>query len=106
LRREQEHTQSQVQKQPATARPTGKSTQSSKGNTRKLSWKEARELETLERQIANMEEEKEKLTAAVNESGDDYEKLRDLATQLQALNEKLEGAMERWLELAEVAETD
>jgi ATP-binding cassette subfamily F protein uup len=106
LRREQEHSQPKAQKHQVTERAATKPAQSPKGSARKLSWKEARELETLERQIATMEEEKGALTAAVNDSGDDYERLRELATELQALNERLDEAMERWLELAQVAETD
>ncbi|MEM7348927.1 MAG: ABC-F family ATP-binding cassette domain-containing protein, partial [Chloroflexota bacterium] len=71
---------------------------------RKLSWKEQRELEQLEQQIDEAETEKEHLQEAINASGQDYVKLQTLATQLQAVEETLETAMERWLELSEIAE--
>ncbi len=69
---------------------------------RKLSWKEARELERIEARIADLEVEKDRLSAAVNEAGGDYQLLGELAQQLQNLEEELERTLTRWLELSEV----
>ncbi len=67
---------------------------------RKRSWKEERELEALEGRIAELEQEKEALTRAINESGEDYVRLQELAQELQGIDEELERSMQRWLELA------
>jgi ATP-binding cassette subfamily F protein uup len=69
---------------------------------RKLSWKEQREYETLEARIATLEQTKSDLTEAMNHCGDDYLRLQSLAEQVDATNEELERALERWFELAEV----
>jgi ABC transport system ATP-binding/permease protein len=71
---------------------------------RKLTWKEQREVETLEARIAKLEETKTELTNAMNECGDDYMRLQLLAEQADAANEELERALGRWFELAEMIE--
>src|SRR5690606_33820627 len=53
---------------------------------RKRSWKEERELEALEGRIAELEQEKEALTRAINESGEDYVRLQELAQELQGID--------------------
>lgn len=72
------------------------------GNAR-LSWREARELEQLEAQIETVEGKIAELQEAINASGADYERIQSLAAQLQALEQTLEAAMERWAALAERA---
>jgi ABC transport system ATP-binding/permease protein len=68
---------------------------------RKLTWKETRELEQLESQIALLEADKAAVTQAVNEAGGDYELLQTLSDQLRSLDQALEKAMDRWLELSD-----
>ena len=72
-------------------------------NERKLSWKEQRELASLETRIAALETSKTHLLTIMNTVGADYVKLQQLTTQLEALEAELEGALERWLELSEIA---
>jgi ATP-binding cassette subfamily F protein uup len=67
----------------------------------KLSWKEQRELESLEAAVATLEEEKVQLTSAVSQSGNDYIKLQTLSKQLEQLETKLADTLERWLQLAD-----
>lgn len=69
---------------------------------RRLSWKEARELEDIENHISVLEEEKAKLEAAINEAGADYVLMQSLAEQLSAIEAELEDKMGRWLELSEI----
>jgi ATP-binding cassette subfamily F protein uup len=69
---------------------------------RKLSWKEQRELEALEAQIEAWETAKATAIDTMSHCGDDYIKLQKLSDEVAALDEKLEGVLERWLELSEV----
>ncbi|MBW7885214.1 MAG: ABC-F family ATP-binding cassette domain-containing protein [Caldilineaceae bacterium] len=71
---------------------------------RRLSWKEQRELEGLEEQIAVLEERKTKLLDEINQIGDNYEYLQYLTSQLSLLDTELEAALERWFVLSEKAE--
>ncbi len=69
---------------------------------RKLAWKEARELESIEVRIAELEAEKAELEAAVNAAGGDHVLLESLASQLAAIELTLDEKMTRWLELSEL----
>lgn len=72
---------------------------------RKLSWKEQRELENLEARVAELEMHKSTLLDEMNAAGADYAKLQRLSGQLETLEDALETALERWLELSEIATT-
>lgn len=76
----------------------------SQNRLRKLTWKEQRELEHLETEIARLESEQTELQTAINASGSDYLKLQQLSEQLQTVETTLEASMDRWLELSEIAE--
>jgi len=76
---------------------------SEKPRPRKLSYKEQQELSNLEAKIDDLEIRKTVLQEEINRSGSDYQRLQDLAGQLQAVEVELEASLERWLELAEVA---
>jgi len=71
---------------------------------RKLSWREQRELEALEEEIAHLEETKTALLDEMNGAGDDYHRLHSLADELERVNGALDTAMTRWVELAALAE--
>ncbi len=70
---------------------------------RKLSWKEQRELDTLEQTVAELEGAKARLNATINAGGSDYQHLQALGDELTALDVKLETILVRWYELAELA---
>jgi ATP-binding cassette subfamily F protein uup len=74
-----------------------------KSPSTKLTWKEQRELESLETQVETLEFQKANLQTAINSSGSDYVRLQTLAEQLQSLEAELETILERWLELSELA---
>jgi ATP-binding cassette subfamily F protein uup len=63
------------------------------------SWKEARELAELEGQIATLEAQKATVEDNINRCAGDHEALQRLAAELAELEETLERAMDRWLEL-------
>ena len=69
----------------------------------KLTWKEQRELESLETQVETLEAQKAILQAEINASGSDYVRLQALAEQLQTLEADLETILNRWFELSELA---
>jgi ATP-binding cassette subfamily F protein uup len=68
---------------------------------RKLSFKEKRELEELEKGIAALETRQAEAEAELAANGSDHILVARLYEELQTLNEKLERDMERWTELAE-----
>jgi ATP-binding cassette subfamily F protein uup len=74
-----------------------------KSHSTKLTWKEQRELEVLERQVETLEAQKAILQAEINSSGSDYVRLQALAEQLQTLESDLETILTRWIELSELA---
>jgi ATP-binding cassette subfamily F protein uup len=69
---------------------------------RKLSFKEARELEELESRIAAAEARKAEAEAELAAHGSDHVLVARLYEELQSLNETLERDMERWAELAAI----
>jgi ATP-binding cassette subfamily F protein uup len=81
--------------------PKKKRNKANNSGQSKLSWKEAKELESVEARIAQLEEEKAGLEAAVNEAGADYVLMQSLAGRLQAVEAEMEETMQRWLELSE-----
>ncbi|MCB0186089.1 MAG: hypothetical protein KDE31_17590, partial [Caldilineaceae bacterium] len=92
--------QSPAPAQPATRAPAAP--RAAAPTKRKLSWKEQRELETIEAQIAAWETAKPEALDAMSHCGDDYIKLQKLSDEITVLDDKLEGVLERWLELSEV----
>jgi ATP-binding cassette subfamily F protein uup len=71
---------------------------------RKLTFKEARELQDLERRIAALEAEQATLHTRVNAAAGDYQELLRLTAELEHVDAALEAAVERWAELAEIGE--
>jgi ATP-binding cassette subfamily F protein uup len=65
---------------------------------KKLSFKEQRELETIEKEIPKLEETRAKILEQLNNESD-YDKISKLSAELESLSEKLENYEMRWLEL-------
>ena len=84
---------------PAISKPAAPPTATAAA-PRKLTWKEARELETLEEQLPVLEAKVAELSAALN--GADYQRLAMLTAELEATQAVLDEALERWLALSEV----
>ena len=83
----------------AAAKPAGKRKASTPPARKRRSFKEARELETLDRQLPEFETRKQELEAAISANGADIAKL---SLELAALISTIETSEERWLELSEL----
>jgi ATP-binding cassette subfamily F protein uup len=68
---------------------------------RKLSFKEQRELETIEKEIPKLEEQRGKILEQLNNEKD-YEKISKLSAELETLSGKLEDHEMKWLEFQEM----
>jgi ATP-binding cassette subfamily F protein uup len=69
---------------------------------RRLSYKEQKEFEQLEKEIAQLNKKKEELVKKMN-GGGGHEDLITWGQELENINEKLDGKEMRWLELSELA---
>ena len=66
---------------------------------KKLSWKEQREIESLEADMARLQEEKATLEQQLSGGLDDYEKIRECSERYEAVKNELDEKEMRWLEL-------
>ena len=70
--------------------------------SKKLSYKEQKELEDSEQKIATLEDKIVSLTSSLSEvDSSDYKKIEGISSEIQDLNKELDQVMERWLELSE-----
>ena len=65
---------------------------------KKLSFKEQHELETIEKEMPKLEEQRSKILDELNNETD-YEKIAKFSAELESISEKLENFELRWLEL-------
>ncbi len=68
---------------------------------RKLSYKEQREMETLEKELPALEKERETLTTSLNSGNAEYTELEKIAARIQKITVQLGEKEMRWLELSE-----
>lgn len=68
---------------------------------KKLSFKEQRELETIEKEMPELEKKRAEILEKLNNEAD-YEKIATLSAELEKASEKLEEYEMRWLELQEI----
>ena len=71
----------------------------------KLSFKEAKELDTLEKEIVMVESQLKEKNEQLNTVGIDPAKLNDILQEIAALNSKLDEKSFRWIELTELKES-
>ena len=69
---------------------------------RRLSYKEKREMEQLEKDIAALEEEKKKIEEALCGGTTEVDEITAMSKRLPQLNEELDEKSMRWLELSEI----
>lgn len=74
--------------------------EASTNSPRKLSFKEKRELEELEKELSKLQLLKEKLTEEISQTGLDFEKIQKIGLHLEETIQKLEEVEFRWLELS------
>lgn len=68
---------------------------------KKLSFKEQRELETIEKEMPELEKKRAEILEKLNNEAE-YEKIATLSAELERVSEKLEEYEMRWLELQEI----
>lgn len=73
-----------------------------KEKPKKASFKEQREFEKLEEEIASLEKEKEELISQMNSGELSPNKLQEVSKRFEQLSEELEDKEMRWLELSEI----
>jgi ABC transport system ATP-binding/permease protein len=71
----------------------------------KLSYKDQREYDTIEDEIAKLEEESADLEKQIMASASSYTKLEELTKQKEAVDAKLDERLERFIELQELVES-
>jgi len=71
---------------------------------RKLSYKEKREMETLETTISSLEQEKASLEALLSGGSTDHTEISAVSVRYSRIKEELDTAEMRWLELSEITE--
>lgn len=69
---------------------------------KRLSFKQKREFETLEKEIANLAKEKEMITEKLNSGNTPFEELQQLSGRIGEVTRLLDEKELRWLELSEV----
>ena len=91
-----------IAKDTTTQKKTKLEEPSSNTTTKKLSFKEQKELDEIEETVAEKENEIEELTRKLNAvDTSDYLKIQEISLKTEKLNKQLEGIMERWVELSE-----
>ncbi len=71
------------------------------GEKKKLSFKEKREFELIEKEIETLNKEKESVTEKLNSGTASFEELQQLSTRIGVITELLDEKELRWLELSE-----
>jgi len=94
--------QSPKQSVPSQSGRSGRASSGSGSSPRRLSFKERRELETLEKDIAALEAEKKALETALCSGTLSVEELTEKSKRLPQLQDELDEKEMRWLELSEI----
>jgi ATP-binding cassette subfamily F protein uup len=79
------------------------SASSSGSNKRKLSFKEKFELETVEKELSKLEEEKKQLTEKLSSGSGTHDELNAWAKQMEKVIKEIDDKSVRWLELSEIS---
>lgn len=90
-----------VKAEPAKEKISATETPSSSTSKRKLTFKEQRELETIEKEMPDLEKQRAKILDQLNNEAD-YEKIAKLSSELEMVSGKLEDHEMRWLEIQEL----
>lgn len=96
-KRKEEETPAKAEKQPKGERPRGE-------RKLKFSFKEQREFETIDADLAELEEKLAECVTQQGACGSDYVKLQELQTKQEELEKALEEKTERWIYLNELKE--
>jgi len=94
--------ESQVKETRNSANPRKSEKPSNSGDRRKMTYKEKREFEQLEKDIAALEEEQHQLEEALCSGTLSVEELTEKSKRLPLLKDELDEKSMRWLELSEI----
>ena len=95
----------EVAKQQAKKAPVVEKTESKpQPKKNKLAFKELKELENLDKEIAQIETKIKALTEELNSGLSDHQQLSEIAQKIAALNSQLDEKSIRWIELTELNE--
>ncbi|OZI06707.1 ABC transporter [Siphonobacter sp. BAB-5385] len=86
---------------PKVEAPKPASTPAPVSTKRKLSYKEQRELETLEKEITELEGQRAAITEQMNAGEGDYQQITLWSKEIEEINVQLEEKEFRWMELSE-----
>lgn len=100
-RSEDENQKSEEREKNKEQRPEPTSLNQQSSTKKKLSFKEQRELEQIEKEMPELEQKRNKILEQLNNESD-YEKISVLSSELESVSEKLENYEFRWLELQEM----
>lgn len=70
-------------------------------NQKKLTFKEKFELDTIEKELPQLQERRSSLEISLSDADSDYEKILQITQELSELNRKIDDMEFRWLELSE-----
>lgn len=99
--KEKEKRGSSLNAAPAAPKPVEVAKEASTQTTqKKLSFKEKQELEKIEKEIADLEKEKNTIALEMSNGSLAFDALKKLSDRLIAINQLLEGKETRWLELS------
>ena len=70
----------------------------------KFSYKEQREFETIDADIAELEDAIAEVETQINRAGSNYTRLQELSAERERLTASLDEKMERWVYLNDLAE--
>jgi ATP-binding cassette subfamily F protein uup len=87
--------------QSETLKPEPPKQQSPLPSKKKLSYKEQREFDLLEKEIKDLEAEKNSIQEQLSSSGLPYEKVQKLSSRISEITELIDTKEFRWLELSE-----
>lgn len=104
VRREEKERADEKEKQEQRMKKKGQQEQGKKDRPKKLSYKEQKEWDTIEDNIAELEEKITVVQKEIEMAGSDAGRVQDLYKEQQTLEELLEKAMERWTELSLLVE--
>lgn len=98
---ERERAERQAAPKPAPAKAEPARTDRNASRPRRLSYKERQELDALELEMSALEDEKKQIEAALCSGLLSVQELTEKSIRLPQIDQRLDEAMERWMELSE-----
>ena len=93
-----------TEKQPGAGAPQTGRTDAARPKKLKFSYKEQREFETIDADIAALEDAIAEVETQINRAGSNYTRLQELSAERERLTASLDEKMERWVYLNDLAE--